>query len=207
MIIFHQIYFIIFILGQTDGSYVLVESKSFQQARERTYLKWSSELYPCRMKMKEAGWFIMCDKDSELVSVCLYCKIACKNWNNQDDPRKVHQVLSSQCVFVLYARAIQIPSSPIIELIPHRRRIPPSSHEMALLPRRVNSFEHWPPGSAHPSFDILVEVGLFYDGQGTIVHCFSCRGQLIINRADNDPMLAHTNQCAFANHLRGKSVY
>jgi hypothetical protein len=156
------------------------------------------------MKMKEAGWFIVRNTDDELVAVCLYCGKACKGWTRQHDPYKVHKNLSPDCVFVLYAQSIQTPSLPIIKSIPRREEIRPSSHEMAQLPKRIKSFERWPSGPPHPPFDDLAEAGLFYNDQNTIVECFSCHGRISISHSADNPMLAHTNQCKYAKHLRGK---
>lgn len=183
---------------------VLVEAKTFQQARERTFLSWSSESYPCRMMMKQAGWFIVRTTNGEFVSVCLYCKIACRDWTRAHDPHEIHKKLSPNCVFVLYSHPTQIPSSPIIDSLPDREEVLPSSHTMAPLFKRTKSFDQWPSGSPHPSPNILAEAGLFYNGQNTIVECFFCHGQQSIFRSNDNPMLAHTNSCGYAKHLRSK---
>jgi hypothetical protein len=156
------------------------------------------------MKMKEAGWFIVRNIDGDLVAVCLYCKKAFKGWNRQHDPYKVHKILSPTCIFVLYGHNMQTPSSPIVESIPHREEVRLSSHTMAELPKRTNSFEQWPYGSPHPSVNDLVEAGLFYTGQNTTVECFFCHGRISIFHSNDDPMLAHTNRCKYFKHLRGK---
>jgi len=85
-----------------NKNFVLIETKPFQQARERTYLHRFSREYPCRMHMKEAGWFIFKPDDNQIVATCIYCRIFCKDWTHQYDPYKVHQVLSPACPFVLY---------------------------------------------------------------------------------------------------------
>ncbi len=189
---------------EDSGDQILFEGKAFQQTRERTFLSWPLTSYPCRMKMKEAGWFIVCNKDGELVAVCLYCKKVCKGWNRQHEPFRVHKFLSPDCVFVLHARNIQTPSSPIITFMPRREEVRPSTHEMAELPNRTKSFEQWPYGSPHPSPDALAEAGLFYIGQNTMAECFCCHGRISISRLNDDPMLAHTNRCKYAQHLQGK---
>jgi hypothetical protein len=154
--------------------------------------------------MKEAGWFIVRTTNGELVAVCLYCDKGCKGWNRQHDPYEVHRFLSPDCPFILNARATQTPSSPIVESMSRHERVRPSLHAMAELPERVKSFEQWPLGLPHPSFDVLVEAGWFYIGQNTTIECFSCHGQICTSRMNNDPMLAHVNQCKYAGHLRGK---
>lgn len=157
------------------------------------------------MKMKEAGWFAAHNIAGELVTVCLYCKIVCKGWTNQHDPYEVHKNLSSDCIFVLYSHPIQTPSSPIIESVARRDEIRPSLHNMAQIFKRINSFEQWPPGSPHPSPNVLAEAGLFYNGQNTIVECFFCHGQRSIFRSNDDPLLAHLNSCQYAKHLTSKN--
>ncbi|CAF1070964.1 unnamed protein product [Rotaria sordida] len=181
---------------------VLYEAKSFRQTRERTFLQWPLHPYPCRLKMKEAGWFIVRTEDGKLIAVCLYCKKGCTGWNYRHDPYKVHKYLSPNCDFVSFPCTIQTPPSPIVESVPRREQVRPSSHPMAILPERVNSFNQWPPASFHPSFDILAEAGLFYNGNHTIVECFSCQGQLTIVGVNNDPMTAHIHGCKYARHLR-----
>ena len=181
-------------------SYILCETKPFQQARERTYLQLVSGSYPCRMKMKDAGWFIVPCED-ELVAVCLYCQKACRRWNRRYDPLKVHKLLSPECVFVQSDHTIQTPSPPIVASVGRRRRIRPSSDPMAMVCRRIGSFQQWPPQSIHPPFDALAESGLFYNGQNTSVECFRCHGRLLITRQDDNPMAAHINQCDYAGHL------
>jgi len=153
--------------------------------------------------MKTAGWFVVRNTNDELVATCLYCEKACKGWTRQDDPYKVHQHLSPDCVFVLYGQNIQTPSSPIIDFIPRREAVRPSSHNMAQIFKRSKSFEQWPSGSPRPSPDDLAEAGLFYTGQNTIVQCVFCRGRISISRSDDNLMLAHTDQCQYAKHLRG----
>ncbi|CAF1150025.1 unnamed protein product, partial [Adineta ricciae] len=186
-------------------SYVLCETKPFQQARERTYLQLTSESYPCRMKMKDAGWFIVRCED-ELTTVCLYCKKACRGWSRRYDPSKVHKFLSPKCAFVQFGHSVQTPSSPIVASVSRRHRIRPSSDRMAMVYRRNDSFQQWPPQSIHPPFDVLAESGFFYNGQNTVVECFRCHGQLSITRQDDDPMTAHTNQCDYARHLRNEPL-
>ncbi|CAF3472738.1 unnamed protein product [Rotaria sp. Silwood1] len=192
-------------MKDNNGRYVLYEAKSYRQTRERTFLQWPLGLYPCRLKMKEAGWLIVGNEDGELVAVCLYCKIGCKGWNYRHDPYKVHKYLSPNCVFVLFACTIQTPSSPIVESMPRREQVRPSSHPMAILPARRNSFRQWPPASLHPSFDILADAGLFYNGHGTIIECFSCQGQLSVVGINENPMTAHVHRCKYAVHLRDQS--
>jgi hypothetical protein len=155
------------------------------------------------MKMKKAGWFVVRITNGELAAVCLYCDKTCKGWIRQHDPYKVHKHLSPDCVFVLYAQNIQTPSSPIVDFIPRHEAVRPSLHNMAPLFQRSQSFEQWPAGSPHPPPDDLADAGLFFTGQNTTVECFYCHGQMPIVRPDDNLMLAHTNQCQYAKHLRG----
>jgi hypothetical protein len=152
--------------------------------------------------MKEAGWFVVRNKDGKIVAICLYCKKAFIEWNDQHDPYKVHKVLSPECVFILNIQYIQTPSSPIIECLPRREEVRPSLHNMAELPKRTKSFEQWPYGSPHPPAEALAEAGLFYTGQNTRVECFFCHGQITIFHSDDNLMSAHTAQCQYAKHLR-----
>ncbi|CAF3522726.1 unnamed protein product [Adineta steineri] len=186
--------------------YLLYETKPFQQARERTFLVWKLGLYPCRMKMKEAGWFIVRTEDNAFVSVCLYCKIACKGWNCHHDPYEVHKFLSPKCVYVLYGHTIQTPSSSsIVESMSRHEQTRPSKHKMAILPERIKSFERWPLKTLHPSFDALAQGGFFYNNKNTTVQCFSCHCQISITNIDDNHMLAHTNSCKYAKHLQNHS--
>lgn len=157
--------------------------------------------------MKEAGWFIVRNEDNELISVCLYCKKACKGWNRHHDPYKIHKFLSPECVFVSFAYTKQTPSSSIIESIPRREQVRPSSHEMAILPERTKSFEQCPLETLHSSFDVFADAGLFYNDQPRTIECFSCHGQISISRMDDNPMLVHTHRCKYARHLRGSYFY
>ncbi|CAF4356296.1 unnamed protein product, partial [Rotaria sp. Silwood2] len=188
-----------------SGRYILYEATSYRQTRERTFLQWPSGLYPCRLKMKDAGWLIVHNEDGQLVSVCLYCKKGCTGWNHRHDPYKVHKYLSPNCVFILFTCKISTPLSPIVESIPRREQVRPSSHPMAILPERINTFKQWPSVSLHPSFDILADAGLFYNGHGTIVECFSCQGQLSVVGINDNPMTAHIHRCKYAKHLRDQS--
>ena len=183
---------------------MLCEAKAFEQARERSFLKWPVDLYPPRMKMKEAGWFSARNNANQMVAVCLYCKTAVIGWKREDNPFKVHQILSPKCIFITSTRNCSVRSSPIISALPRHEEVSPSSHRMAQVFQRVQSFNQWPSISPVPSADILAGFGLFYTGENTQVECFFCHHQISITSADNDLMFAHADGCQYAEHLKGK---
>lgn len=183
---------------------VLHEGKSFEQARERSYLKWPLQKCPSRMDMKEAGLFAVRNGAGQCVAVCLYCKKAFTGWKSEHNPLRVHEIFSPKCVFISNNRNRSTPSSPIIDTLPREEKVSPSTHPMAELPERINSFDNWPSVSPAPSADTLASAGLFYTGQNRDVECFFCRHRMSITHVDIDLMFAHTDGCKYAKHLQGK---
>lgn len=195
---------IILSLEENHTACLLCESRAFEQARERSLLKWPLESYPSRKKMKEAGWFATRIDANEIATVCLYCKIAVTGWKQEDNPWKVHQILSPNCVFLRSTHNSSVSSSPILSTLPRHESIPPSTHSMACIYRRVHSFDLWPSIYPDPSADTLAAFGYFYTGYNTRVECFSCHDQILINNVDNGLMFAHADGCQYAEHLKGK---
>lgn len=183
---------------------VLYETHALEKARERSYLKWPLTSYPPRMDMKEAGWFVVQNQAGQWIAACLYCRKAVTGWKSEHNPLKVHQVISPQCIFISNIRNRSTSSSMIIDALPPAEKVSPSLHPMAELPKRIQSFETWPPMYPIPSVEILINAGLFYTGVNRQVECFFCHHRMSITRADNDLMLAHTDGCKYAEHLKGK---
>ena len=207
--------------AQNDGAFVsLVETKSLQNCRKRSFIGWPHRSIPTVSQMVEAGFF-NCNVGDRVI--CIYCNLICQQWNSDSDsdPWVVHQTLSPKCIFIK-SKLLRLDniSLPIVNENPSDRikndipntgiaHVVAANPAFADLPRREASFRNW-KSETSPPVEKLVKAGFFYSGTSNIVTCFYCNGSLQNWGPKDDPKIEHARwfpNCAYAKQLCGEELY
>ncbi|UJR10742.1 hypothetical protein I4U23_014930 [Adineta vaga] len=165
------------------------ESNIYLEVRERTFSHWTlPKPFCCRLL--EAG-FSGCNVRDRVI--CMYCDLICEEWNVElDDPCKVHQVLSPNCLFVKSMLKNKLFAF-------HLNYIDRE--------KRLETFATW---SNQTSLDKnnLAYAGFFLDNFE--VKCFYCNGSLAQNEVRDHPLTEHIRwfpYCKYARQLCGEDLY
>ena len=84
---------------QNKRSNTLMELRSLQETRVRTFSHCPVQLVTFNKELIKAGFF-HCNVGDR--TICTYCNLICQQWNkDSDDPSEVHRILSPSCAYVL----------------------------------------------------------------------------------------------------------
>ncbi|CAF3004137.1 unnamed protein product [Rotaria sp. Silwood2] len=198
-----------------------LEVEIMKEVRCRTFSHWAQRIVPSRTQMISAGFFY-CNVGDRVI--CLYCNLICQQWtSDSDDPQTVHETLSPQCPYVLFALKTRkiLNTSTLNERSNSQAATADVSryHEIVQtsachsaymeISKRQASFHSWPQEHL-PPVDDLVQAGFFYSGSKTIVTCFYCNGSIENWRSNDNSLIEHVRWfpfCAYVKQLCGDEVY
>ncbi|CAF1026043.1 unnamed protein product [Didymodactylos carnosus] len=190
----------------------IVEEVGIEIARkvlEKTYIKWN-HILPSKKSMIEAGWFYCGKKD---LVICIYCGMTHSNWKPENDPLKIHQSLSPNCLYTTFKAKEFGTQSNIPILNSNATSSAPKAHgnvsrmyyysEYAEVSKRQKSFKKWPN---EPILDVeqIAKAGFYFTGTGKTIQCFCCGGFLLDFESTDDPIAKHIENfpyCEYMKHL------
>jgi hypothetical protein len=213
---------------QCKYNYRLVEVKTLQEIRRRTFSHWPRHSKPSTEQMVAAGFF-GCNVGDRVI--CLYCNLICQQWiSDTDDPIEVHKTLSPKCAYVQSMLIHPEPSSALIlnevSINNLNNQTPGANNTNQLrfdpivyttpchslysdITKRLESFTRW-THEPSPSVDDLVRAGFFYTGAGSVVTCFYCSGSLQNWGTNDNPVTEHArwfSHCPYARQLCGDDLH
>jgi len=214
--------------NQRKNNFKLVEVKTLQQIRRRTFSHWPRRTKPSTEQMIIAGFF-SCNVGDRVI--CLYCNLICQQWTaDTEDPSEVHKTLSPRCPYVLSmliypellptlilndisTNNVNNQTHGLNNINEHRFDqivyTRPCHSLYSDITKRQGSFATWSQESA-PPVDELVRAGFFYTGAGNVVTCFYCGGSLQNWAATDNPINEHARwfgHCPYAKQLCGDELH
>jgi hypothetical protein len=161
------------------------EPKEDTIKREKSFLHWPHSS-PSKKNMCTAGWSFNGMEGTDH-TICMYCGCEYQNWQSEDDPRTIHEQLSSSCPFlgascpmhsslvpVKRLNEIYTPEKIAAEAVQPKSNIILISNSIyALPPKRHQSFDTF-PGGPPANIEALVLSGFYYVGVSTLLQCYTC---------------------------------
>ncbi|CAF1531506.1 unnamed protein product [Didymodactylos carnosus] len=193
----------------------IVEEVGIEIARkvlEKTYIKWN-HILPSKKSMIGAGWFYSGKKD---LVICIYCGMTHSNWKPENNPLKIHQSLSPNCLYITFKSKefgtqsnIQILNSNAASSASKAHRNVSRMYccsEYAEVLKRQKSFQKWPN---EPISDVeqVAKAGFYFTGTDKTIQCFCCGGFLLDFESTDNPIARHIENfpyCEYMKHLTKK---
>ncbi|KAF4795764.1 baculoviral IAP repeat containing 7 [Turdus rufiventris] len=185
-----------------------------------TFRQWPQDAPVSAQALVEAGFFYVGPTDEVQ---CFCCGGVLTEWRRGDCPLRAHLTYFPSCEYLNEERVgIQEVLSSLQDVLDavdgqilsvlqgvgrEEPALPndPEYPDMETEEMRLSTFENWPQDSTVEP-EHLARAGFFYTGEGDLVKCFYCDGEMMNWTSGDDPWREHARwypECGFLLHSMG----